>query len=168
MVVNCYVLLHLRHLFLFRFELKIFSTQYRIISFKLDNLEFVIRKRRLNFYGRMVGMDQEMLNKQLFEKNMEYKGLTQIVKQIKENLGTSGIQDDDYKVNFRKKIDNIWTLGNGNNNKVPKMKWKWDEKRRQEQGERTKVYWANRKKKPIMKPSNDELFPSGLKLYNKI
>ena len=35
------------------------------------------------------------------------------------------------------------------------MKVKWDEKRKQEQAERMREYWASRKNKPNMKPSSD-------------
>ena len=60
---------------------------------KLD-LELAIGKRRLNFYGQMVRMDQKKLNKQIFDQIRRYKGLTQFVNEVKD-LERLGIKDHD-------------------------------------------------------------------------
>ena len=92
-------------------------------------------------------MDQKRLNKPILDKIFRYKGLNQFAKQIKEDLEIMAIKDNDclHRASFRKKIY-IETLEKGNKNISPKIKVEWDAKIRQEQEERIKEYWANRKK----------------------
>ena len=60
-----------------------------------------------------------------------YKGLTQFIKQVKEDVGITGIKDNDciVRVTFIKNMYDIMTLQNINKEKVLKVKGTWKKKR---------------------------------------
>lgn len=111
---------------------------------KIENLELTIRKKRLRFYGHMVRMCGDRLNKRLFDKLWKNKtpGFTQ---QLKEDLRNFDIAEKDCmdREEFRKKLFGLKGPGCGGKKREGT---KWTEERKKQQGERMRTYWENRKK----------------------
>ncbi|MXP61689.1 reverse transcriptase domain-containing protein [Pantoea sp. Taur] len=123
------------------------------------NIEDEIRARRLKFYGHMIRMPEERLNKQIFRKIWGYKSDGGYSRQVKEEARSLGIEEADCldRDSFRRTVNSVESFvsqGKSHNNRL------WTDERKLAQSERMKERWVlwkarGTKKKPRCKSSRD-------------
>lgn len=111
----------------------------------LKDLETEIRIRRLKFLGHMVRMAPERLNKAIFQKIRGYKSSGGYIKQMKEEMETLGITDQDCldREEYRKRLEKITVLERKKN---PKRGMAWTEERRRRHAEVMRERWKERRR----------------------
>lgn len=110
-----------------------------------DRLTDLIKKRRLGFYGHLYRMNNNRLTKKIFNVVNSSVKKTNWFQEVEEDLKQAGI--DEESINSRDKFRSRITNTKFEVKEKKKTGTTWTEQRKQEQSQRMKRFWEEKKKK---------------------
>ncbi|XP_023218783.1 uncharacterized protein LOC111620987 [Centruroides sculpturatus] len=112
---------------------------------KIPRLSDTIRRRRVSFFGHIKRMGENRLTKQIFMYFNNLKNKNQWINDTQKDMAEMDILEEDIqnRERFRNKIKNFKGFQEKENNRRGKL---FTQEQRQQQSERLKRYWKERKK----------------------